>query len=95
MPQGKQGTADEQPARPEEDEEDGVSTAEDKDCKFVKDAGADFLDALGVPGVDNCFGGHGECVFEKKGGGEKCVEESMSRADEENGGDKVRLQADE
>lgn len=66
LPQGEAGTAENHPARPEEHEEDGVSAAQDEDCKFVKEPGADFLHAFGVPDVDNGFAGHGESVLENE-----------------------------
>lgn len=77
LPCGKTGTADKQPAGPEEDEKHGVSTAQDEDGKLVKDPGADLLDTSGVPDVENGFGGHGECVFKNKCGGDECIEEQV------------------
>lgn len=77
LPCGKTGTAEEQPAGPEDEEKHGVSTAQDEDGKLVKDPGADFLDTARVPDVENGFGGHCECVFENKCGGGECIEEQV------------------
>ncbi|UKZ86255.1 uncharacterized protein TrAFT101_002091 [Trichoderma asperellum] len=77
LPCGETGTAEKKPAGPEDDEKHGVSAAQDEDGKFVKDPGADFLHASGVPDVGNGFGGHGECVLENECGGDKGIEEDM------------------
>jgi hypothetical protein len=77
LPCGKAGTAEKKPAGPEEHKKHGVSAAQDKDCKFIKDSGADSLHASGIPDVKNGFGGHGESVFEDKCGGDEGVKEEM------------------
>lgn len=77
LPCGKTGTAEKQPAGPEDEEKHGVSAAQDEDGKLVKDPGADILDASGVPDVENGFGGHGESVFENECKGDECIEEQM------------------
>lgn len=77
LPCGKTGTAEKKPAGPEDEKKHGVSAAQDEDGKFVKDPGADLLDASGVPDVGNGFGGHGESVFENEYGGNKGIEEEV------------------